>query len=116
MNFAADGSWRSVDFDASSRGVHPVRTWFKLLANICYQSYCVGVVKSTVYLKNVLHICLNRMCLCMVLDRTIHSAQLAFVPMQNQCAYPYMERDYGTPLMKTLPLVETYKHLKSATS
>ena len=25
-------------------------------------------------------------------------------------------RDYGTPLMETLPLVELYKHLKSATS
>ena len=38
--------------------------------------------------------------------------------MQNQCACPYMERDYGTPLMETLPLVEpyNYKHLKNATS
>ena len=59
---------------------------------------------------------LNRMCLYMVLDRTIHSAYLAFVQMQNQCASPYMERDYGTPLMKTLPLVEPYKHLNNATS
>ena len=36
--------------------------------------------------------------------------------MQNQCASPYIERNYGTPLIKTLPLVEPDKHLKSATS
>ena len=58
----------------------------------------------------------NRMCMYMVLDRTIHSAYLAFVLMHNQCASPYLERDYGTPLIETLPLVEPDKHLKNATS
>ena len=40
-----------------------------------------------------------------------------FVLIENQCISPYVwEKDYRTPLKETLPLVETYKYLKNATS